>query len=372
MNENTKFWKFEGYIGRRNFIINLLIIFIIELITFITPLAIFIMLNPEIIKSLSNGVLNINSMPSWLIFWMVAITLLKLVLIFPSAIRRIRDILGKDDKNIIPITFITLLIIFAGYGLPFVKYTFYVIMICMSCIVGQISCNKPKSSIIKFNWGAFWGTWIWGMLNKSFKTLWILILWPFTGILPFMLLFGLKGNEWAYKNKKYENLEIFHEKQSNQAIIFAIAFPFLIIISIIFVLLCVNITIETYIKLNPQFKQEIINYYNKVQNSNAEFIFEDIKSETGEYIFTINPQHWSKLSNKQKEDLFNTAAYYSELNYTKSANKTEKIMKAPVKTIQKVKIISAYNEETLAQCTNVINENDFPQKCNFNSYPSLP
>ena len=72
----------------------------------------------------------------------------------------------------------------------------------------------PESVQHKFNWGAFCFTWIWGLVHKSYITL-IYIIGAF---IPFVNLglaiwFGIKGNEWAWRNKKFESEEAFHENQ---------------------------------------------------------------------------------------------------------------------------------------------------------------
>ena len=61
----------------------------------------------------------------------------------------------------------------------------------------------------EFNWGAFFGTWIWGLFNKSYKTLWMLLLWCTPWGLLFAIYCGIKGNEWAGKNRDWDNLEKF-------------------------------------------------------------------------------------------------------------------------------------------------------------------
>ncbi len=87
----------------------------------------------------------------------------------------------------------------------------------------------PEAVADKFNWGAFLLTWIWGLGNKSYITL-LIILTIFLAFIPFVNLitgmvqlglaiwFGIKGNEWAWKNKKFESIEAFHSYQKKWAI----------------------------------------------------------------------------------------------------------------------------------------------------------
>lgn len=90
----------------------------------------------------------------------------------------------------------------------------------------------------RFNWGAFWLNWIWGIGNNTWITLllgWIVIpicmiiplVGPFIG-LGICIWMGIKGNEWAWKNKYWESLEHFENVQRNWAI-FSNIFVFIIL-----------------------------------------------------------------------------------------------------------------------------------------------
>ena len=63
----------------------------------------------------------------------------------------------------------------------------------------------------KFNWGAFVFSWIWGLFNKTYVTLIFLpvalvsLFVPLIGcLIPIgvCIWFGVKGNSWAWQNKK--------------------------------------------------------------------------------------------------------------------------------------------------------------------------
>lgn len=97
----------------------------------------------------------------------------------------------------------------------------------------------------KFNWGAFFLPWIWGIFNKTFITL-IALLVQFIPIINFFgiflcIWFGIKGNEWALKNKEWKSVEHFQKVQKRWAIggliIFFIAVVGLITSMVISVLL---------------------------------------------------------------------------------------------------------------------------------------
>lgn len=61
-----------------------------------------------------------------------------------------------------------------------------------------------------WSWGAFFLNWIWGLFNNTFIALLTLV--PCVGwVMAFVL--GVKGNEWAWRNKKWESVERFKQVQ---------------------------------------------------------------------------------------------------------------------------------------------------------------
>ena len=90
----------------------------------------------------------------------------------------------------------------------------------------------------KFNWGAFLLNWIWGLGNASYITLIIFLvaLIPFVGgfaMLGCQIWFGIKGNEWAWQNKKFESVEKFHSYQRKWATAGAIVFAVSILLGLL-------------------------------------------------------------------------------------------------------------------------------------------
>jgi hypothetical protein len=59
-----------------------------------------------------------------------------------------------------------------------------------------------------WNWGAFLLNWIWGMGNGVWIALLTFILGPVMSI-----ILGIKGNEWAWRNKKWDSVEKFRKTQ---------------------------------------------------------------------------------------------------------------------------------------------------------------
>ena len=88
-----------------------------------------------------------------------------------------------------------------------------------------------EKELKKFNWGALLMGWLWGIFNGTWITLIQLPLsyipkigWIFGLICA--IVFGFKGNSWAYKNKKFENIEEFNKYQ--QKFIYAGVIMFII------------------------------------------------------------------------------------------------------------------------------------------------
>ena len=99
--------------------------------------------------------------------------------------------------------------------------------------------NSPVIDLVakKFNWGAFCLNWIWGLFNKTFLPLIVLgvIFIPFVGgfiSIGLCIWFGIKGNTWAWQNKRWNSIEHFHSVQKNWAIAGIILFVLNIVISI--------------------------------------------------------------------------------------------------------------------------------------------
>lgn len=70
--------------------------------------------------------------------------------------------------------------------------------------------NEINKDIKRWNWGAFLMTWIWGLANRTYISLLALI--PGVSIIMAFVL-GIKGNQWAYKNRKWDSMEQFSQIQ---------------------------------------------------------------------------------------------------------------------------------------------------------------
>ncbi len=79
--------------------------------------------------------------------------------------------------------------------------------------------DQPKETPIppkldRWNWGAFWLNWIWGLGNSTY-----IALLMFVPLVNFVIIFvlGAKGSQWAWKNRLWANEEHFVRTQRNWA-----------------------------------------------------------------------------------------------------------------------------------------------------------
>lgn len=89
-------------------------------------------------------------------------------------------------------------------------------IICPKCGAPQGSVQNAHSSVtvpdgIKgWSWGAFLFNWVWGICNGTWIALLALV--PIFGFIVAIVL-GVKGREWAWKNKRWESVEHFQRVQ---------------------------------------------------------------------------------------------------------------------------------------------------------------
>jgi len=75
---------------------------------------------------------------------------------------------------------------------------------------GQGRSASVPAEIKKWNWGAFWLPWIWGIYHNTWISLLCFV--PYVNII-FTFILAAKGSEWAWQNKHYESLEQFKNSQ---------------------------------------------------------------------------------------------------------------------------------------------------------------
>jgi len=68
-----------------------------------------------------------------------------------------------------------------------------------------------SAELKRWNWGAFGLSWIWGIGNRTPAAFFVLV--PFVGWFGMPFLLGLKGNEWAWRNGNWPDIETFRRTQ---------------------------------------------------------------------------------------------------------------------------------------------------------------
>jgi len=107
--------------------------------------------------------------------------------------------------------------------------------------LGKESVVPPE--VKGWNWGAFLLNWIWGIGNSTFVALLIFI--PIVNIFMLLVL-GAKGNEWAWRNKRWRDVAHFKQTQRKWAISgLVIVF---VILPLLFLLITNSLKGEAYAK----------------------------------------------------------------------------------------------------------------------------
>lgn len=350
---NTKFLGTDGIIGRYDFCYNLIFLGMIALI-FSLPLNLYLLANLGTLEDL----LNLNKVwaeASWLLkIWTLVGGIVCSYIVCINANRRLNDINGKISKDI-NLIFSTL----------FILNTFGVIFPCPIAMLlttlntiailylvlkkGEITGKYPYDYRKEFNWGAYFGTWLWGLWNKSYKTLWIILLgWTPWGFL-YSLYIGMKGNEWAANNRDWQNLDEFKKSQETQTIVFVL-YKVLLLPIIIYTVVFRTIfgIMATSIK-EAASSPECNSKLEKLDTTFEKFssiYFESYKITKDENKFYVLPEDWSRYSYSEKKDILDMAASLASSKRSK-ADKDGYYSKT--KELPRTKIYNIKNNELLAE-----------------------
>ena len=121
-------------------------------------------------------------------------------------------------------------------------------------IITNASENELPSNIKKWNWGAFWLSWLWGIGNKSVEALWALI--PYFGFV-WMFVCGAKGNEWAWKNKQWSSIEEYNNIQKKWAVVGNCIAAFVLILALIFFVVVQKVSKEPISKKQISVQEKV-------------------------------------------------------------------------------------------------------------------
>ena len=357
---NTKFIGFDGVIGRRDYLLNIAYISIIGSLAAL-PVTWHLFSNLESFEKLLDIGKLYTELPSVLLVWnFLALAFVSFVKI-SNIIRRANDILGKTNNIINAI--LSILLLCGTFGLFFMPIPILAIFSVINTLIslvlfftkGKITGKMPYDFIKDFNWGAFFGTWLWGLFNSSYKTLWMLLL----GLTPagfyYALVCGLKGNEWAYKGKKWESDEKFKKSQDIQTIIFIILkvviLPMIYFVLVIAFVLCLMLAItgtenKDTATGNPQAAVKIMNAAEKFTTFYSSIFFEKYEISENENKFYVLPSDWAGYSFEDKKDLMESAATTSAMQKLKKNPKGHYSKRTE---LPKTKIYSTKNNELLGE-----------------------
>lgn len=340
---NTKLFALDGVIGRRDYIINSFIITMIsQLLT-----------SPLFFGRMQSLDFNINSFVQLNDLQKIILIISMLVctpLSFSNMTRRLSDIWNKKADFQIYLIFVIFFVLSTALMFFPIKSTgiFYLVLFIFSLFLmikkGAITCKYPVDPVKKFNWGAYFGTWIWGLFNRTFITLWEipLLLTP-VGWFSFPLICGLKGNEWAYKNKQYPDIETFHKSQKKQARIFSILIVVgSLLVTILFTAISIGV-LSSYLSK----KENKVKFEHKLNNfieNSAHKYFTKIEVTKNENKVYMNPVVWKDLDLKEKMDVYKLA-----YTYTMSERKKTEHTVNPKIEMERTTIYSDYNNEVLAR-----------------------
>lgn len=351
---NTKLSGFDGVIGRRDFCLNLVYMCMINTL-FALPLSGYCMCNISSITDIFTiGHIIIQS-PFWLKLWVLPGTLFVLYIGVSNIIRRLNDINGNVNQNVN--TAAAVCYVFSAFSLLFpfaLSLVFgtinFLLFLFLIFAKGKITGKYPYDFQKEFNWGAFFGTWIWGLFNKSYKTLWMLILWLTPWGFWYSLVCGFKGNEWAAKNRDWGSLEEFQRSQETQTIVFVIL-TVLIIPIIYFIIIVAIVGIITFsvideTKNSPDKTSVTIEKFDSAILSLGSIYFESYTITEDENKFYVLPEDWKFSTFSDKKDMLDMAASMSAIEREKSDKKGYYTKTTELK---RTKIYNSENRELLGE-----------------------
>ncbi len=379
---NSKFIGFKGVIGRHDYFLNLIYLLSINLF-FTIPYSIWLYSKINSFEDMLNTSKYFTESPILLKSWILIGTLFITIVMVSNIFRRLNDINGKVN-NILNIL----------YSIPFILtcFTYFMPLICqitvaILCFImglillfksGKETSQLPYDYKNEFNWGAFFGTWLWGLFNKSFIPLWDLILFFTPWSFYFKLICGLKGNEWAYKNKKWDDVIKFNKSQEKQTTIFIVLY--LIVIPVILFALVVFGTFSLFNgisdmeKNNPEKFNKIMETVDNSQKMIIDSYFKSYEIGEEQNKFYVDSEDWNYKSFSDKCDMLRFAATFAASEKTKAQKSKDIKDMNYYSQYTELKITKLYSSQTNKLLGEFIwsddNAKDFKSilKQSFNSY----
>lgn len=352
--ENNALIGFEGVIGRYNYFLNLVILNMISIL-FTTPLTGYYLTGADNFSSLFNFTSLFMQAPIGVRIWGIIGSIIVSYVIVSNVIRRLNDINGKENKYMN--YGISAIFVFLAFGYVFPSILAFLIYIVGTIVAfwvllkkGKITGEMPYDYKKEFNWGAFFGTWIWGLFNKSYKTLWMLLLWCTPWGLLFAIFCGIKGNEWAGKNRDWDNLEKFNKSQEKQSIIFIILNVVIIPVVIFAIMMTFIMGTVFYITSNDNNTQKLDKTIEKLENAMntlGSIYFEGHEITKNENKYYVLSNDWKGYSFNDKKDILDMAASMASTEKNKAEKQTSKYSKTT--ELPRTKIYSYETKQLLGE-----------------------
>ncbi len=351
---NAKLIGFDGIIGRWDFCLNFVYLCMIGML-FSIPATGYIVCNMETLSEFFIFNTILWEAPWLLKLWFFPGSAFVLYIAVSLIIRRLNDINGEVNWN--TNTIISVLYVFSCLGLFFpigISVLLYsinlIIFLYLLIAKGKITGKYPHDYRKEFNWGAFFGTWIWGLFNKSYKTLWMLILWLTPWGFWYSVVCGFKGNEWAAKNRDWQSLEEFKRSQEVQTIVFVvltvIIIPILYFLIVAAIIGAIVFTAIDEAKTSPNKTPATIEKLENAVHKLSSSYFESYEITPDENKFYILPSDWMRYSYSDKKNLLDIASSISASERGK-ASKDERYSKDS--ELERTKIYNVKNGELLGE-----------------------
>lgn len=355
LRENKAFISFEGFIGRYDYFLNLVLLNMISLV-FTTPITGYYLNGADNFNSLIDFTSCFTLAPIGVRIWSLIGSVIASYIIISNVIRRLNDINGGENKSMnygISAVFVTLSF---GYIFPsFLAILIYIfgtivafwVLLKKGKITGAMQYDYKKD----FNWGAFFGTCIWGLVNKSYKTLWMLLLWCTPWGPLFGIYCGLKGNEWAGTNKDWDNLDQFQKSQKKQSIIFIILN--VVIIPVVIFAITMTLIMGTVFYMtssddnNTQKVDKTIEKLESAMTTLGSIYFEGHEITKDENKYYVLSKDWSGYTFQEKKDILDMAASMASTEKNKAEKQTSKYSKTT--ELPKTKIYSYETKQLLGE-----------------------
>lgn len=331
----------SGILGRREFFINILYttMFALPFFTIAVALVTFI---PKIEDSaIALFIFFIVYKLGAVIFGILSI---------PSIVKRLNDINGcvKQKLNILSIILYIITTLAIGI-IPELSILTIGFLLFLQIKSGKISSEIPHDITKEFNWGAYFGTWLWGLINKSYNTLWMIpIALTLMGFV-YSLICGMRGNEWAAEKRNWESEEAFKQSQETQTIGFVIWY--VLVLPVLITMLVMVLTGVFVFKSidNPKQFESKMEKVDTAMNFMSSLYFDSYEITPEENKFYIQPSDWKYTSFKERTDMLNLAATVSaeERRKVKSTSSYEHFSKST--ELPRTKIYNVEDKKLLAE-----------------------